>query len=119
MIIQGKVWGCTSPIFNTNNVEAHYIEINKGGYCSNHKHQHKYNKFIILDGELQVTISKDYGNGVLQDITILGKGQEITVNPGEYHQFEALQDTQALEFYWVELNPTDIVRLTHGGVNPC
>ena len=37
------------------------------------------------------------------------------VKPGEYHKFEALEDTIAYEIYWIELNPDDIVRETCGG----
>lgn len=113
MIIQGKVWGKTSPIFNKNNVELHVIAIEKGGFCSNHCHKHKFNKFVVLNGKLKVTITKDYG---LHDVTILEAGQECTVAPGEFHKFEALERTEALELYWVELNEKDIVRVDVGGI---
>jgi tellurite resistance-related uncharacterized protein len=117
MIIQGKVWGHTTPLFNRNNVELHIAEIKKGGYCSKHAHKFKYNRFIVLKGSLKVTIWKDYGNGTsLEDISHLGVSQECTVNPGDFHKFEALEDTTVLEVYWVELNENDIVRLDQGGV---
>jgi len=116
MIIQGKVWGYTTPLFNKNNVELHIAEIRKGGYCSKHKHKFKFNRFVVLKGKLQITIWKDYGTETLQDVSILGISQECTVSPGDFHKFEALEDTTVLEIYWVDLNENDIVREDHGGM---
>ena len=117
MIIQGKVWGHTTPLFNKNNVELHIAEIKKGGFCSKHMHRFKYNRFVVLKGKLKVTIWKDYGNGnELKDISMLGISQECTVNPGDYHKFEAEEDTTVLEIYWVALDGSDIVREDHGGM---
>lgn len=117
MIIQGKVWGVTTPLFNKNNVELHIAKINKGGYCSKHLHKFKYNRFIVLEGKLKVTIWKNYGTEILEDVSILDHSQECTVSPGDYHKFEALEDTTALEVYWVELSEADIHRQDHGGIN--
>ena len=41
MNIQGKVWGSTSNLFSKNNVEINRITCDKGGYCSEHKHESK------------------------------------------------------------------------------
>lgn len=118
MNIQGKVWGRTSPLFNKNNVEVHIIEIRKGGFCSKHLHKTKFNKFVVCTGKLQVNIWKDYGNGTsMCDETILTGGEECVVPPGHYHQFIALEDTSALEIYWVELNEDDIIRDNMGGLD--
>lgn len=116
MQVQGKVWGASYPLFSKNNVEMAAISIKKGGYCSKHLHQAKYNKFIVNKGKLKVTIWKDYGKEILADVTVLLSGMEHTVAPGEYHMFEALEDTEALEIYWVELDSNDIRRVDHGGV---
>jgi tellurite resistance-related uncharacterized protein len=117
MIVQGKVWGETSPLFNKNNVEVHLLKAKKGGYCSKHYHQFKFNKFLVIYGKLKITVWKDYGKKILQDISILGAGQECIVTPRDYHRFEVLEDTQALEIYWVELNAYDIIREDHGDMN--
>lgn len=116
MKVQGKVWGASYPLFNKNNVEISAISIKKGGFCSKHLHTTKYNMFVVNKGKLKITIWKDYGSEVLQDVTILGDGMETTVSPGDYHMFEALEDTEALEIYWVELDANDIKRVNHGGV---
>ena len=111
--IQGKVWGKTQPIFFKNNVEIHRIETNKGGFCSKHKHEHKYNAFLVESGKLKITTWKnDYD---LIDETIVEAGQITTCKPQEYHMFEALEDSVAFEIYWVELLEKDIVRENHGG----
>lgn len=117
MIIQGKVWGQTSPVFNKNNVEIHFMKIKKGGFCSKHLHRFKFNRFIVLEGKLKVTIWKDYGNAILDDVSILEGSHECTVPPGYYHKFEALEETRAIEIYWVELSEDDIERSDHGGVS--
>ena len=113
-LIQGKVWGETRPLFAQNNVELHHISIDAGAHCSKHMHEHKYNQFYVLDGRLSVQVWKnDYS---LIDETILDGGESTVVAPGEYHQFKALADTEALEWYWVELDARDIQRDTVGGV---
>jgi hypothetical protein len=38
------------------------------------------------------------------------------VAPGEYHQFEAVQDTIAFELYWAEFDHSDIERETVGTI---
>ena len=111
--IQGKVWGSTKPLFCKNNVEIHRIETNKGGFCSKHLHKHKYNLFYIESGKLKITAWKnDYD---LIDETIISAGEATCVPPGEYHTFEALEDTTAYEIYWVELSSKDIERENCGG----
>ena len=115
MEVQGKIWGQTTPLFNKNNVEIHRIEGRKGGYCSKHVHASKYNRFLVESGRLKITITKDYGSGILDDVTVIGPGEQTTVAPGQWHQFEVLEDCVAFEIYWVELDPDDIERETVGG----
>tara|TARA_B100000959_G_C14926859_1_gene601869 strand:- start:406 stop:750 length:345 start_codon:yes stop_codon:yes gene_type:complete len=113
MNIQGKVWGNTQPLFCKNNVEIHRIETREGGYCSKHKHEHKYNAFYVESGKLKITAWKnDYD---LVDETIVSTNQITTCPPQEYHMFEALEDTVAYEIYWVELSENDIQRENCGG----
>lgn len=114
MIIEGKIWGNTTKIFDKNNVEFHRIEVNEGGYCSQHKHEHKFNAFYVESGKLLIKIWKNAYD--LVDETILLPTQQTVVKPGEFHQFEALEDTVAYEIYWVELEGDDIVRKNVGGL---
>ena len=112
---QGKIWGTTRCFFENSTSEVHYIEANEGGYCSRHHHKDKWNRFIILEGELRVIIYKEGG----EDVTVLKQGMFSDVPPGIDHRFEAVQDTKALEVYWVnDLDSGDIVRADTGGMRP-
>ena len=114
MNIQGKVWGKTQKIFANNNFELHRIEVNKGAFCSKHKHIHKINAFYIEKGKLKITIHETEYD--LIDETIASTGDLSIVKPGKYHEFEALENTIAYEIYWVELDHSDIDRETIGGI---
>ena len=54
----------------------------------------------------------------LMDETILHAGDFTSVEPGEFHQFHAMEPTIAFETYWAsELSMNDIVRRTVGGIS--
>ena len=112
-MIQAKAWGTTSDIWAGNNAEIHRIDVVKGGYCSKHKHDYKYNKFYVESGLLQVSI---WDEGVLIS-SIIGEGESTSVEPKMYHKFIALEKTVAYEIYWVELFKDDIQRESFGGVD--
>ena len=116
MDVAGKVWGHTSHIFGKNNVSIHRIEIEPGGFCSKHKHEHKHNLFFLESGEIEVHVWKnDYD---LVDVTTLYRnGDSTTVKPGEYHMFKSTSNGTSIvyEIYWTEINEGDIVRENHGG----
>lgn len=114
-VLQGKVWGTTQCIFSSSNVEVHRIDARKGGYCSQHCHRGKYNLFYVERGRLKVTVFR----GDAGDDTVLTPGMSTSVAPGERHMFEALDDTVALEIYYVQLDPDDIERYTQGGTRQC
>ena len=114
MNIQGKVWGTTSPIFLNNNVEINRIECLKGGRCSKHMHQSKYNMFFVESGKMKIeTWKNDYE---LIDEVILEAQHSTIVKPREYHRFTCLEPAVVYEIYWVTLLDTDIVRDDVGGV---
>lgn len=112
----GKYWGLTRRVFFQNNVEVHYMEIKPGGYCSEHHHAMKYNRFIVLDGQLVVRTWKS-GENEYPDIVELNAFDEYTIKPGIIHKFENVGQSvcKALEIYWTELSTDDIVRRTIGG----
>lgn len=114
MIKEGKVWGQTVPLLQSPAIEIHRINVNLGGYCSKHAHQSKFNAFYVISGELEIKRWKQYK---LVDSTHLFEDDLSIVPPGEYHQFEAHQETEALEIYWTELNHSDIIRETVGGID--
>lgn len=118
--IQGKLWGTTQPLFDFNGTELHIIKTKAGGFCSEHYHDFKWNRFIVLSGKIKVTIfdknMDPNSNEELEDVTILEAGMASDVPPRKWHIFEALEDSVALECYWVELDPGDIIRRTVGGM---
>ena len=114
MKIQGKVWGKTQDIFKNSNFELHRIEVNKGGFCSKHRHLHKFNAFYVEKGKMKIIIYEtDYD---LVDETIISTGDLTIVKPGKFHKFEALEDSICYEIYWVELYYNDIDRENVGGM---
>jgi len=110
---QTKIWGTTNDLFFKNNVEVHRIEIVKGGFCSKHRHEYKFNMFFVESGELEIGIWTNEG---MIDKTILKAGEQSAVPPNVYHKFTANEDTIAYEIYWTELSPSDIIRETVGGI---
>ena len=114
--VQGKVWGTTQCLFSSDTTALHRIKIKKGGFCSEHEHSFKWNRFIVLSGKLLVKIFNDKEEKDLIDQTELTDGMVTDVHPKFYHIFEALTDVDALEVYWVSLDPDDIVRRTTGGL---
>lgn len=112
----GKYWGTTSQIFYQNNVEIHYMEITPGGFCSEHRHRHKFNKFIVIEGSLTVKSWKS-GDDKYPDEVVLNDSQECTIKPGIFHKFENNTDKPitAIEIYWTQLDESDIERRSIGG----
>jgi mannose-6-phosphate isomerase-like protein (cupin superfamily) len=112
---QGKLWGSTKQVFSLNGIDAHVIHVEAGGFCSQHTHKNKWNRFVVVSGEL---IIKQWQPGVeLPDVTVLSTNQICDIPPGTRHQFEALDDVCAVEFYWTTLDPEDIDRNgTVGGI---
>ena len=111
---QGKNWGYTTKIFENAMVSAHHLEIEEGGYCSEHYHKHKYNLFYIITGVLELTI---WRNGKTPDVTVIEAGQLTAISPGFYHKFKGLTKCEAIEIYQVLLIEPDIERRTVGGLD--
>ena len=110
--IAGKCWGYTELVEANSSLEFHRIETLKGGVCSKHCHQFKWNGFFVESGKLLIRVwQKDYD---LVDETVLMAGDFTKVKPGVYHQFEALEDTTAFELYWAEFSHNDIQRESTG-----
>ena len=110
----GKIWGSTIQLFKKNNVEIHRIEIKKNTRCSKHKHEHKYNMFFVESGKILIKEwKKDYD---LIDETILVAGEMCEIIPGNYHEFNGLEDSVVYEIYYVELSSNDIIRENTGSI---
>jgi len=110
---QGKVWGETMPLLETPFCQIHRISIKSGATCSKHRHDHRWNAFYVIAGELKILAEKnDYQ---LTDETLLQSGEICTIPPTENHWFEAMTDVEALEIYYPSpCSSADIVRENHG-----
>ena len=111
---QGKNWGYTTDFFRNAMVSAYHLEIRNGGYCSEHRHKHKYNLFYVISGHLELTIWRDKEK---KDVTVITAGQTTAISPGFWHKFLALTPVQCIEVYQVLLIEPDIDRRTEGGLN--
>jgi mannose-6-phosphate isomerase-like protein (cupin superfamily) len=108
----GKVWGKTELIEANGALEFHRIEMERGGVCSKHLHEFKWNGFYVETGQMLVRVwQNDYD---LVDETLLREGDYTKVKPGLYHQFECVQSGIAYELYWAEFNHNDIKRESVG-----
>ena len=113
MKIAGKVWGYTQELIKGSSFEVHRIEIEKDGFCSLHKHNHKNNAFFVEDGTIEVEVHKnDYD---LVDKTVLSDGDLLVVKAGEYHRFRGLDKSIVFEIYWIDDIAEDIQRKEVGG----
>ena len=83
----GKIWGQTELILANSSCEFHRIDFVKGGVCSKHKHEWKWNGFYVVSGEMKIRVwQKDYD----------------------------LVDETILELYWAEFRHNDIIRESVG-----
>jgi mannose-6-phosphate isomerase len=109
---QSKIWGETSLILETPSVSVHLLRIEAGGYCSEHRHERKANHFFVIYGRLAI---RQWRNGEA-DVTTLDAGESLKIPVGGWHQFEALDQTLALEIYEAAPVEEDIIRRSVGGV---
>jgi|TARA_B100001094_G_scaffold14431_2_gene12521 mannose-6-phosphate isomerase-like protein (cupin superfamily) len=110
----GKIWGTTELVEANCALEFHRIEMKKGGICSKHLHEYKWNGFFVESGIMKVSVwQKDYD---LIDETILKPGDYTKVKPGLYHQFECIESGVAFELYWATFDHNDIIRETVGKI---
>jgi quercetin dioxygenase-like cupin family protein len=65
----------------------------------------------VISGKLEVRV---YQDDKVVDVTTLGPWQVTDVPPGTRHEFAAVEDTTAVELYWVTLDAQDIDR--HGTI---
>jgi mannose-6-phosphate isomerase-like protein (cupin superfamily) len=113
---EDKLWGMNYIMHIDNVFQACHITIKKGGFCSNHRHTHKWNQFYIISGKLAVELFKE-GDKAPYSILYLGPNDSIKVMPGVNHKFHAMEDTEAIEIYSVNVSEEDILREDTGGMS--
>jgi mannose-6-phosphate isomerase-like protein (cupin superfamily) len=108
MAVEQKIWGTTEKVIDSPLMTAHSITVVKGGQCSWHHHERKWNAFVVVSGILLVDTE--------HSVKKLYAGDVVAVPPGVNHQFIAVSDVVAMEWYWPDILGEDIVRLTTGKV---
>jgi len=101
-----KIWGERWLIRQDSTHATSYLKLKAKTRCSWHKHQAKWNKFVVIRGK--VGIKTEFGE------TILGTGNEFTVGPGVYHEFKVYEDSEMIEEMFVLYDEGDIERQNLG-----
>lgn len=109
----GKIWGETFLVFSNNQIQINQIYIKKGGRCSKHMHNHKNNIFFIQSGSLLI---EQWTKEGIVDATVLGAEDKMEISSQIFHRFTALEDTKALEIYYIDIDNNDIVREDIGAI---
>ena len=97
----GKVWGQTELIEANGALEFHRIEMLKGGVCSKHLHEFKWNGFYVESGQMLVRVwQQDYD---LVDETMLYEGDYHKVKLLDFIiNLNVLSSELVNELYWAE-----------------
>jgi quercetin dioxygenase-like cupin family protein len=85
------------------------LALKKGGFCSWHYHDFKYNLFIVLEGKVLIE-TEDYTKVLLNN-------DYYAVEPKMKHRFIAKSKAKLIEVMYT--NPVledDIIRLKQGGL---
>jgi len=112
---ENKVWGERWLCHQDTTHSTAILHLKKGFRCSWHKHEQKYNLFVVLFGKIEIVTLELEG---IKRTTILTKGNSFTVMPGQYHEFRILEDSIVLEEMYVYYCEEDIQRQRLGGMIP-
>jgi mannose-6-phosphate isomerase-like protein (cupin superfamily) len=113
--IEEKAWGTKEILNISDSGQLDFLIIQKGGYCSKHRHFQKYNLFYVITGTLKVTLFLKDGEREY----IIGDDcpkRKLIVRPGTYHQFKALDEVECIEQSFVQYSVEDIQRIGEGGI---
>ena len=107
---ESKVWGQRWLIRQDSTHATSYLMLDRGYECSWHKHQQKYNLFVVLSGCVDIITGQFDGPSVVT----LTSGECFTTKPGEMHKFRVIESGAMIEEMYVEYNEDDIQRETEG-----
>lgn len=112
------------PKLAHNGIQLDHLFLKAGGFSSIHLHQHKANAFILLDGAVDVvTFKRVRVDGQTHDddkrhdpraweedqrFEMRAHGDNAMILPNRAHKFEALEDSELLEFYWRMSGPNPV-----------
>jgi len=101
-----KIWGQRWLIRKDATHAVSYLRVKAGYRCSWHCHKTKYNLFVVLHGTL-ILIIEELGELITVQIHA---GEELTIKPGQWHEFRAYEDCECIEEMYVEYDEGDIDR---------
>lgn len=110
---QGKVWGTTQPVYVSRHLQVHLLELEAGGFSSEHRHLAKANLFHVVSGRVEILVWPEPAGPA--DKTRLGPGESLAIRPGLFHQFRAIAPSLCIEVYEAADVAEDIERRTQGG----
>lgn len=105
-----KCWGERWIIRADSTHTTNLLTLKAGTRCSWHKHEHKWNIFVVIAGRVLVICENEPTDAVL------GPGDYLEIAPGVMHEFQVLESGIMLEEMFVEYDDEDIQREIEGGV---
>ena len=85
-----RPWGKWTRLYMDDQVELRLLEVEPGGYCTLHRHEHQANVFIVLAGTLNVRVSTRRDGTDAEALHILNVHEApLKVWPWDTHQFKA------------------------------
>ncbi len=114
MDLQHGTWGERLVTRETNDSLTTLLFLKPHKRCSWHHHNHAYNQFTVIQGELG--IKTNIGPEGETQTTRIGPVRSFTVGPGVRHEFITYElSTIVEEIAYVKYDPSDIWRLQLGG----
>jgi mannose-6-phosphate isomerase-like protein (cupin superfamily) len=110
---QHKIWGERWLIRQDSTHATAFLKMKKGFRCSWHRHQTKYNLFVVLYGKVGIITEELEG---IKRESILTEGNCFITRPGQWHEFRVYENSGMIEEMYVEYNEADIERKILGGV---
>lgn len=115
MLRENKVWGERWLCRKDSTHSTALLHIKNGFRCSWHKHQQKFNLFVVISGLIEITTLELEGIKRTVQLTI---GDTFTIPPNTFHEFRGVRDSIVLEEMYVEYCEQDIQREILGGKVP-
>ena len=109
-----KVWGKAIKIQDNGLSKTSVLHVERGGTCSWHYHKHRYNTFYVVSGEVIIRWSPSHIANDKKYEIYLKPGCDLTIAPGDAHEFMAVVDSVMVEIDCAGNRIGDIVRLRPG-----
>ncbi|MFC2162818.1 cupin domain-containing protein [Candidatus Altiarchaeota archaeon] len=97
----GKPWGREIIIASEKEYIGKIIEVDKGARLSHQYHEKKKETMYVLSGRMKLV----HGEGE----KTLDTGDTVTLDPGDTHRIEALEDLRIIEVS--TFHPDDVIRI--------